>query len=86
MCLVRSKSIFLKFPDLVFWDIDSFIACMTLIAGETDLSTQKVMVDHSHQFQTVFEVLCVGVKYSLHSTLAFNSLPRTKAKGKEHSR
>ncbi len=32
------------------------------------------MVDHSCQLQVVFEVLCVGVKYSLHSTLALNSL------------
>ncbi len=32
------------------------------------------MVDHSRQIQGVLEVLCVGVKYSSHSPLAFNLL------------
>ncbi len=31
------------------------------------------MVDHTRQIQVLLEVLCFGVKYSLHSSLAFSS-------------
>ncbi len=37
------------------------------------------MVEHSRQIQGVLEVLCIGVKYSLHSTLALNSMHSTLA-------